>query len=337
MRDFLYRLRGLHSPVSSPSTDQPQYPHARKGLAFAAGAFGWWAIVVPVFFRALSNEGADPFELLAQRVIFGLPIMLVMLAFSKNLGVFLKAATTWTSLKILIPSTILIGINWYFFIYSVSSDQLSHASLGYYINPLFSIALGYFFLGERPRRVQWWAIALASTAVAVMAYAELTREDGTGKFPWLAIVLPASFGLYGLLRKKANVGASVGLTFEMLFLLPLCVLLLLWLGREGRGVFLADGTMPWVSIAMVFGGLVTIVPLICFTNAVRLLPLSTVGLLQYTAPTGQLILSVIFFNETFTPMKFAAFAIIWIAISIYTFDMIRGHRQLRAAETEMLE
>jgi chloramphenicol-sensitive protein RarD len=341
-----------------PDPKQPQYPHAKKGLLYASGAFGWWAFVVPTFFRVLTKNNADPVEVLAQRVIFGLPILLLMLAFSKQLGVFLKAATSWTSLKILIPSTGLIAINWYFFIYAVGTDRLSHASLGYYINPLFSIALGFLFLGERPRPIQWGAIALASTAVAVMAYAELTAQapmitnelgvlvpdpDAAQPkgFPWISLLLPASFGMYGLLRKQANVGASVGLTFEMMLMLPLCAVLLIWLENTNRGVFLAEGTPGWISAIMVLGGIVTIVPLICFTNAVRLLPLSTVGLLQYTAPTGQLLLSVVFFNEHFTPMKFAAFGIIWIAVTIYTIDMIRGQRQARAkaalVQTEMLE
>ncbi len=338
-----------------PATEQAQYPHARKGLAYAGGAFGWWAIVVPTYFRVLSQNGADPMELLVQRVIFGLPILLIMLAFSKQLGAFIRAATTRSSLRVLVPSTILIGINWYFFIYAVSTDRLSHASLGYYINPLFSIALGFVFLGERPRRVQWWAIALASTAVIVMAYAELSYQvpmidNGLGEmiadpnapetkgFPWLSLLLPGSFGLYGLLRKKANVGPSVGLSFEMMLLLPLCALLLVWLHRNDQGVFLAEQTPVWVSAVMVLAGIVTIVPLICFTSAVRLLPLSTVGLLQYSAPTGQLVLAVLFFGEHFTPLKFVAFAIIWVAVGIYSWDMIRGHRQSRAATaTEMLE
>lgn len=133
---------GLDFPLMSDlqSNHPEQYPHKGKGISYAAGAFGWWAIVVPTYFKILSNHHADPFEILAQRIIFGLPILLVMLAFSKQLGAFLKATITKTSLKVLIPSTVLIAINWYFFIYSVSTDRLSHASLGYYINPLFSIA-----------------------------------------------------------------------------------------------------------------------------------------------------------------------------------------------------
>lgn len=315
-----------------------QYPHKGKGIAYAAGAFGWWAFVVPSYFKLLSVHHADPFEVLAQRVLFGIPILLLMLAFTRQVGVFLRAATTWASLRVLIPSTGLIAINWYFFIYAVSTDRLSHASLGYYINPLFSIALGFLFLGERPRPVQWGAIALACTAVLVMGYAELSADAEVSKgFPWISLLLPASFGLYGLLRKRANVGPSVGLTFEMFLLLPVCVWLVIWLNQSDKGIFFASQTPQWISLIMLAGGIVTIVPLICFTNAVRLLPLSTVGLLQYSAPTGQLVLSAVFFGEQFTPLKFTAFAIIWLAVGIYSWDMLRGHRAMRAARTEMLE
>ena len=123
----------------------------------------------------------------------------------------------------------------------------------------------------------------------------------------------------------------------MTMLLPICIGIVFYLNHHDRGILLADTTPLWLTGVMFLGGIVTIVPLICFTNAVRRLPLSTVGLLQYTAPTGQLILSVIFFGETFTPMKFASFAIIWIAIAIYTWDMLRGHREAKLAKTEMLE
>ncbi len=332
----------MPEPTPTPASSE-QYPNRGKGMMYAAGAFGWWALIVPSFFKLLTHYGADPFEVLAQRVLFGIPILLLMLALSKQMGVFLRAMTTWTSLRVLIPSTGLIAINWYFFIYAVSTDRLSHASLGYYINPLVSIALGFLFLGERPRPVQWGAIALACTAVLVMGYAELSANADVSKgFPWLSLVLPASFGTYGLLRKQANVGPSVGLSFEMLLLLPLCIGLVIWLNQSGKGIFFAAQTPAWVSWVMLLGGIVTIVPLICFTNAVRLLPLGTVGLLQYTAPTGQLLLSVVFFGEHFTPLKFVAFAIIWLAVGIYTWDMLRGHRQARvaaraAARTELLE
>jgi chloramphenicol-sensitive protein RarD len=343
----------MASQPPPPQLDE-QYPDKGKGIMYAAGAFGWWAFIVPSYFKLLSVHDANPFEILAQRVLFGIPIMIVILALSRQMGAFTKASMSWASLKILVPSTGLIAINWFFFIYAVSTDRLSHASLGYYINPLFSIALGYLFLGERPRPVQWGAIGLAATAVIVMAYAELsytvpliTNEIGelipdpnapeSKGFPWLSLLLPASFGLYGLLRKQANVGPSVGLTFEMLLLLPVCVGLVIWLSRKDAGILFAADTELWISLLMLLGGIVTIVPLICFTTAVRLLPLSTVGLLQYTAPTGQLLLSAVFFGEHFSPLKFAAFAIIWVAVGIYSWDMIRGHREAKAAQTELLE
>ncbi|MGV6814192.1 MAG: EamA family transporter RarD [Phycisphaerales bacterium] len=313
-----------------------QYPHRTKGLLFAAGAFGWWAFIVPSYFKLLMHYHADPIEAVAQRVIFGLPIILLILIGSKNFRELLQAATRWSSLKVLIPSTGFILINWFFFIYAISTDRLSHASMGYYINPLFSIALGFVFFGERPRPVQWGAIGLAGVAVIVMGIAELGVADSKG-LPWLSVLLPFSFGTYGLLRKKVNVGATVGLTFEMGLLFPLAIMAVYYLWINDRGIFLADSTPMWLDGVMLLGGVVTIVPLICFTNAVRLLPLSTVGLLQYTAPTGQLILSYLAFGETFTPMKFASFVIIWVAIAIYTWDMIRGHRELKNAAVEVVE
>ncbi len=321
--------------AQSPHSPDMQYPHKGKGMLFALGAFGWWAVVVPSYFRLLSTHETDPIEAVAQRVLFGLPILLLILLMSKKLRELVKAATSWQSLKILIPSTGLIFVNWYFFIYAISTDRLSHASMGYYINPLFSIALGFIFLGERPRPVQWGAIALACVAVVVMGFAELGAADSKG-LPWLSLMLPVSFGLYGLLRKQVNVGATIGLSFEMALLLPLAIAGMVYLNIHDRAVFMGGSTPLWLDGVMLLGGIVTIVPLICFTNAVRLLPLSTVGLLQYTAPTGQLILSFLAFGESFTPLKFAAFGIIWIAIAIYTWDMIRGHRAMKVAKIEVV-
>jgi len=313
----------------------PEQLHRKQGYMFAAGAFGWWAVVVPSYFRLLSQHGADPLEILAQRVVFGLPLLIIILVLAKKLPDLYRACTTWNSLKILLPSTILIGINWYFFIYSVSTGRLNHASLGYYINPLFSIFLGYLFLGERPTKLQKTAIAIAGAAVIMMTIAELKSGGG---WPWIAVLLPASFGLYGLLRKKVDVSGTVGISFEMIVLLPFCIALMIWIGNSDSGIFFAESTVPWISWIMLLGGVVTIVPLICFTNAVRLLPLSTVGLLQFSAPTGQLILSVIFFGETFTPLKFGAFVLIWIAIGVFIRDLVVTHREKQACmDTEMLE
>lgn len=302
---------------------------------YAAGAFGWWAFIVPSYFQLLSHYGAAPLEILSQRVVFGLPLLIIILAFSKKLPDLYRAFTTWNSLKILLPSTLLIGTNWYFFIYAVSTNRLNHASLGYYINPLFSIFLGYLFLGERLTKLQKIAIAIAGAAVILMTIAAIQADEG---WPWISLLLPTSFGLYGLLRKQANVTGTVGISFEMLLLLPACIGLMIWIGNSSTGIFFAGSTPLWISWVMFLGGVITIVPLICFTNAVRLLPLSTVGLLQFSAPTGQLILSVVFFGETFSPLKFGAFVLIWIAIGVFIRDLVVTHREKQACmDTEMLE
>ncbi|MBO6512923.1 MAG: EamA family transporter RarD [Phycisphaerales bacterium] len=312
----------------------PEQHDRRQGYLYAAGAFGWWAFIVPSYFRLLSHHGALPLEVLAQRVVFGIPLLIVILMISKRIPDLIRACSSWSSLKILIPSTGLIAINWFFFIYAVSTDRLNHASLGYYINPLFSIFLGYLFLGEKLSKLQGLAILIAAGAVAMMTVAEF---DSGGGVPWIAILLPASFGLYGLLRKQANVTGTVGISFEMLVLLPFCIGLMIWLEQSDKGIFFATSTPIWVSWIMFLGGVITIVPLICFTNAVRLLPLSTVGLLQFSAPTGQLLLSAVFFDEPFPPLKFAAFVLIWIAIGVFIRDLLNTNKARRDSERAIAE
>tara|TARA_R110002073_G_scaffold336572_1_gene535717 strand:+ start:20842 stop:21807 length:966 start_codon:yes stop_codon:yes gene_type:complete len=307
----------------------------RKGFLFASGAFGWWAVMVPLFFRTLSQNGAAPIEVLAQRVVFGLPILLLILALTKRLPELIKAFTTWSSLKVLIPTTGLISINWFFFIYAVSTDRLNHASLGYYINPLFSILLGFVFLGENLSRLQRLAIAIAAAAVVMMTIAELDAGSG---FPWISLLLPTSFGIYGLLRKQVDVTGTIGLTFEMAMLFPICIGLMIYLAQSNTGIFMAESTPLPITLLMLLGGVFTIIPLVCFTNAVRLLPLSTIGLLQFTAPTGQLLLSVVFFGEKFTPLKFAAFVLIWTAIAVFIRDLVVTHKERQAClDLEVIE
>ncbi|MEM9373662.1 MAG: EamA family transporter RarD [Planctomycetota bacterium] len=310
-------------PNTNTTSDPADASGMRSGYLFGLSAFGWWGVIVPLYFWALTDEelgGADPFEILAQRIVFGLPVLLGMLVFSRQFGPFLRAIGTWTSLRVLIPSTLLIAINWYFFIWSVANGTVSHASLGYYINPLVSVALGFVFLGERLSRAQWAAVCLAACAIAVLTWAE-------GTVPFVSIILPLSFGTYGLLRKRANVGPTVGLTFEMMLLLPVSAGLLVWLEHGQRGVFL-NGP-GWVSALMVLGGVVTIVPMICFTAAARLLPLSVLGMIQYIAPSLQLVVATAVVGERFPPEKWIAFALIWCAIAVFTADAFSRARRAR--------
>lgn len=294
-------------------------PDARRGLNYGLGAFGAWALVIPVYFRVLTEAGADPFEMVAQRVVFGVPLLLLMISWRRQWGVLRRACTDRRILRFLIPSTLLIGVNWYYFILAVDRGQLSHAALGYYINPLVSVALGFGFLGERLRPRQWAAVGIGIAAVGVLAAAE-------GSLPTISIILPITFGLYGLLRKQAGVGPVVGLTVETLLLLPLSLALLFWLESQGRTMFLHGP--GWVSGLMLLGGLATVVPLAWFAAAARLLPLSTIGLLQYLAPSGQTLLAAVFFGEHFPPLKWVAFGLIYVAIAVFTADaVLHGRRQ----------
>lgn len=297
-----------------------QTAEVRRGLIYALGAFGTWAVVVPVFFRVLSKQDVDPFEMVGQRVAFGVPFLLLMIAYSRQWGTLRRAFVDVKILRFLIPSTLLIGVNWYFFILAVDQGHLSHAGLGYYINPLVSVGLGYLFLKERLRPLQFVALGLGVAAVGVLTAAE-------GFLPIISIILPVSFGLYGLLRKQAGVGPVVGLTVETLLLLPVSVGLLVWLTAEGRTMFLVGP--GWVSALMLVGGLATVAPLAWFAAAAKRLPLSTLGLMQYLSPTGQTLLAAVFFGESFPPLKWAAFGLIWVAIAVFTGDALRQNRRGR--------
>jgi chloramphenicol-sensitive protein RarD len=308
------------APRGGPALPADHSARTREGLIYALGAFACWAVVIPVFFRVLSKQGVDPFEMVGQRVAFGVPFLLLMIAVTRQWGALRRAFLDWRVLRFLIPSTLLIGVNWYFFIVAVDRGQLSHSGLGYYINPVVSVALGFIFLKERLRALQVVALALGLVAVGVLTMAE-------GYLPIISIILPVSFGLYGLLRKQAGVGPIVGLTVETLLLLPLCVGLLIWLSGQGRTMFLVGP--GWVSGLMLLGGLATVAPLVWFAAAAKRLPLSTLGLMQYLSPTGQTLLAAFAFGENFPPLKWAAFGLIYVAIIVFTTDAVRQNNKAR--------
>ncbi len=314
----------LH-PEGGVGLPQDASARARAGLWYALAAFGSWAIVIPVFFRVLSKQGADPFEMLGQRVAFGAPFLLVMIGATRQWKTLRRACTDLHILKFLVPTTLLIAVNWYFFILAVDRGRLSHAGLGYYINPIVSVGLGWLFLKERLRPAHGVALGLGAAAVGLLTYAE-------GSLPFISILLPVSFGLYGLLRKQAGVGPVVGLTVETLLLFPASVGLLLWLETEDRTLFLHGPA--WVSGLMLLGGLATVAPLAWFAAAARRLPLRTLGLMQYLSPTGQTLLAAVFFGESFPPLKWGAFALIWLAIVVFTADAVRQNARARRASPQ---
>jgi chloramphenicol-sensitive protein RarD len=210
---------------------------------------------------------------------------------------------------------VLIAVNWFFYIYSVDQRQVVQASLGYFITPLVSVGLGMIFFHERLRRLQAVALALALVGVVILTVA-------VGELPWIALILAGSFGLYGLLRKAAPVDGLVGLSVETSLLLPLATGFLLW--PEGAGIF---GHHGWeLDMLLVCSGVVTAVPLMCFAQAARRLPLSALGFLQYLSPSVQFLLAVLAFHEDFEAEKAISFGCIWAALALFSIDAVRAYR-----------
>ncbi|MBC8309916.1 MAG: EamA family transporter RarD [Planctomycetes bacterium] len=283
------------------------------GVMFAVGSYLWWAIVTPLYFKLLIM--VPIVELLVWRVLSGLPLLILLLVYRKKLMQCMRSLQDKRTSLLLLGSTFFISINWIVFVLAVVWNRLTESSLGYYINPLFSVALGFLLLGERISRLQWIAVAIAGCAVTFLAVAQ-------GSLPWISITLAFSFGMYGLLRKTMEVESIEGLTVEMGLTFPVCLAVQVWFVAKGESL-LPEASF-WIIAGLLLGGFVTIMPLLLFASGARRLQLSTMGILQYIAPTGQLLLAIIFFNEPFGAIQIIVFALIWIAIILYSYDAYRS-------------
>ena len=289
--------------------------HARAGFFFGIGAYSFWGFI-PLYIALLHNVPAKLF--LAHRVVWSLVWCAVAVTITRGWPLAVAAVKHRRTLLVLAGSTVLIAINWYVYIYAVLTNRVSDASLGYYLNPLVNVLLGVALLGERLRPGQLLAMAIA--AIGVVAQAML----GVG-FPWLAVTIAVSFSLYGLLRKIAQVGPLIGLTIETAVLLPLALTMVL-LHAGGRWESAATLTLRDLTLLVLAGG-VTAVPLLLFAAAARRLRFSTLGFLQYLAPSLQLLCAVYFLHETRTRAQWLSFGVIWIALVVYSVDSIRAHRR----------
>lgn len=294
-------------------TDVAQ-PQSRAGLVYGLSAYTMWG-VFPLYFHALSH--VPPPVVLCHRIFWS----------SLLLGVVVSIRGEWTAIRPVLKSrrnmlllsagALLIAINWLTFIYSVSSGQVLQASLGYFINPLLSIALGMIFLRERLRPWQWVAVVIALFAVVNLAL------HGSG-LPWIAVSLAASFGFYGLVRKKVDINSLHGLLVESSILLPIALLVL----ALARPQDVSGSTYAVLSCS----GFITAVPLLCFGAAVRRLQLSTMGFLQYVGPTLQFLVAVALLHETLDPAKLGSFILCWIGIAVYVADSVLHHSPQTVAD-----
>lgn len=286
-------------------------PPAAAGVAYGVGAYVWWGLV-PLYFKAVAHVPA--LEVLAHRIVWSVLLLGALLAFSGAWREVVRAVRSPRLLGVMAITSVLIGGNWYIFIWAVANEHVREASLGYYINPLLSAVLGMVFLGERPSRRQALSFVIAGVGVVALTVWE-------GRPPWLALALATSFAFYGLLRKVARIGSLAGLSVETLLLAPVAGGYLLLLKSEGRLDF---GHEVWpTDVLLLLAGVVTATPLLWFTSAARRLRLATLGLLQYIAPSLQFVLAVTVFGQGLTAGHLVAFGCIWTALGLYSWDALR--------------
>lgn len=296
-----------------------------EGLLFAAAAYGWWGLVPPVYFTLIRDVPAA--ETLAHRIVWSIPFLALLVHLWRRWPELRRCMSSAPIVLALLLTTILIAINWYMYIYGVASKQIVQTSLGYFINPLVSVVLGMVIFRERLRGLQWLAVALATAGVVWLTL--LANE-----LPWIALSLAFSFGLYGLIRKTIPADGLVTLSVETALLLPLALGYLVWLQSVDESHFGRHGTV--IDILLLLGGVVTVVPLICFGQAARLLPLSTLGFVQYLSPTCQFLVAVLLFREEVDAARLVGFCCIWAGLAVFSADTLLHYRQRRRVAEEAL-
>lgn len=282
----------------------------QAGVLYAAFSYILWG-VLPVYWKLLHHVNAD--EILANRVFWSFFFIAAILVINKKWGLFTGTlrglAQNKKQLAALTVASMLISINWFMYIWAVNTDQMIEASLGYYINPLVSVLLGMIFLKERLSVLQYLSFALAAIGVLVMTISY-------GQFPWIALSLAISFGLYGLAKKLIKVDSAVGLALETLVVMPLAAIYIGYLMIQGTNSLFASSVSTTLLLAG--AGVATAVPLLFFAKGAQRIPLATLGILQYIAPTLTLILGVFVYHETFSSIHLLAFTFIWSALILYS-------------------
>ncbi len=280
----------------------------------------------PLYFGLLDQVA--PLEVVAHRIIWTLVFLIIVISIARNWASVRRALNRRT-LLILLGAAVFISINWLVYVYAVATDQVVQASLGYFVNPLISVALGVILLRERLRRMQWIAVGIALVAVAVLTVSY-------GALPWISLTLGFSFGMYGLLKKLANVGSTDSLVIETAALAPFALALMGVWEAQGRAAFVLDGWQ--ISVLLILLGPVTALPLLAFGGAATRIPLSTLGVLQYITPILQFAIGVFIFNEAMPGSRWLGFVFVWSALVVFSTDAYRHSRsQSRDRKQRLLE
>ncbi len=310
--------------MTAPQADHAAQRRAQAGLLYGLAAYGLWGIM-PIYFKWL--QAVPSIDIVAHRIVWSLLVLVFLVTVAKAWDQIGQAIRSRKALAMLFVTAVLIGTNWLLYVYAINSGHILAGSLGYYLNPLANILLGRFILKERLTKVQWAAVGIAATGIAVLAAGAL----GT---LWISLTLCFSFATYGLLRKIIHVESLAGLTIETSLLFPIALGWLLLGGAAGQPM----GSGGQVTALLVGAGVVSTVPLLCFTAAARRLAYSTVGMLQFLAPTLQFLLAVAVYDEPFTTAHAIAFGCIWAALALYVSSMVRDMRLARQREcTELAE
>ncbi|MBK6349773.1 MAG: EamA family transporter RarD [Steroidobacteraceae bacterium] len=301
----------------NPAQETPATPRPGGGLAAAIAAFTIWG-VLPLYMKPLHELPA--LEIMAHRIVWSCLLVFGWLAWRGEIGAVRTALANPGTRYRLMVTAVLISINWLLYVWSIAHGHVIDASLGYFINPLLNVVLGVLVLGERLNLAQKLAVGLAAVGVLYLAVI-------AGRPPWIALALAASFGGYGLIRKVVKVEAVPGLATETLLLAPFAAGFLLWMESQGTGAL--GHSAPHVNALLLGSGLVTALPLALFAYGARLIPLSTVGLVQYIGPTLQFLTGVWIFHEAFTVQRGVGFVFIWTALAVYVGDGLwRSRRQM---------
>lgn len=287
---------------------------SRQGVLFALAAYTMWGIA-PIYFKAL--HGVAALEILSHRIIWSFVFLTGLILLSHQASALKQVIRSKKKLGLLLATSLLVATNWLVFIWAVNADHMLDASLGYYINPLINVLLGMLFLGETLRKLQWLAVALAAIGVSIQIIV-------FGSIPIVAIVLAISFGFYGLLRKKVQVGSQIGLFIETLILTPLAAIYLFLIADSNTSHFIANDIV--LNLLLLSAGIVTTLPLLCFASAAARLKLSTLGFFQYIGPSIMLLLAVTFYDEHFSLDKAITFGFIWVALLLFSIDGLK-HRK----------
>jgi len=285
---------------------------SKLGMIYAICAFAFWGLI-PIYFKQVASVGA--FEVLIHRIIWSVVVLILLILITKQIDIVKDLFKSIKKLKYLVLSSLLVSTNWVIFIWAVSNNQIVETSLGYFINPLVNVVLGYIFFSERMNRNQYIAIFVATLAV-------LYQIISLGEVPIVSLALAFSFGLYGLVRKKIAIASIPGLFVETIVILPFALAYFYYLLDNNTNYFMAGDS--YLTFMLCLGGIITVIPLLLFNGAATRMKLTTLGFFQYIGPTIAFCVAIFVYNEPMSSDKMITFILIWIALVIFSWDGIKN-------------